>query len=386
LPRILTIILGAVALLVAVFGIRALMNGGSSIATVQAETVPTLDKPMAGAETPREGMKVVVRRSVAALRPLYLSLSGRTEAARTVTIKAEASGAITVAPAREGAVVEKGEVLCGLDMQGRGAKVREAEADAAQKLQAYNGATDLASRGWSPQAKVDTAKAQLDEAQAALDGAKSEFAKTQMRAPFRGVFEKRLGDVGEFLGPGGACGVMVELDPVLVVAEAPERQAVQIRIDAPARLKLTDGSEAKGRVRYVAKTADQSTRMFRVEVEVANPNNAIPVGRVAEIRVQIGEGDAHKVDPSLLTLDEQGRIGVRYLDVGGVVAFAPADIVDETAEGTWIAGLPREALIVAEGQEAVKAGLRATPVVHEPPAAPAPPQPLAPAPATANKS
>jgi membrane fusion protein, multidrug efflux system len=384
LPRILTIILGAVALLVAVFGIRALMNGGDSIATVQAETVPTLDKPMAGAEAPRQGMQVVVWRSVAALRPLYLSLSGRTEAARNVTVKAEASGAITIAPAVEGTVVEKGEVLCGLDMQGKGAKVREAEADAAQKLQAYNSATDLASRGWAAQARVDTTKAQFDEAQAALDGAKSEFAKTQMRAPFRGVFEKRLADVGEFLGPGGACGIMVELDPVLVVAEAPERQAVQIKLDAPARLKLTDGSEAKGRVRYVAKTADPLTRMFRVEVEVSNPNNAIPVGRVAEIRIQTGEGDAHKVDPSLLTLDEQGRIGVRYLDVGGVVAFAPADIVDETAEGTWIAGLPREALIVAEGQEAVKAGLRATPVVHEAPAAPAraPAAPAAPVAAT----
>jgi membrane fusion protein, multidrug efflux system len=377
LPRILTIVLGAIALLVAVFGIRALMNSGDTIATVRAETVPTLDKPVSGAQPPREGMQVMVRRSVAARRPLYLSLSGRTEAARTVTVKAEATGTITSAPAVEGRVVERGELLCGLDMQGKGAKVREAEADADQKLKAYNSAVDLAARGWAAQSRVDTARAQLDESQAALDVARSELAKTQMRAPFRGVFETRLADVGEFLGAGGSCGVVVELDPVLVVAEAPERQAVQMRADAPSRLKLTDGTEAKGRVRYVAKTADPATRMFRVEVEVANPRNAIPVGRVAEIRIQTGEGDAHKVDPSLLTLDEQGRIGVRYLDVGGVVAFAPADIVDESAEGTWIAGLPREALIVAEGQEAVRAGLRATPVVREEPA---------PAPANATKS
>ena len=376
MPRILAIILGAVALLAAVFGIRALMNSGDTIATVRAETVPTLDKPMSGAQSPRDGMQVVVRRSVAAVRPLYLSLSGRTEAARIVTVKAETSGTITAAPAVEGAVVEKGELLCGLDVQGKNAKVREAEADAAQKLQAYNAAMDLASRGWAAQSRVDTAKSQLDEAQAALDFARSDFAKNQMRAPFRGVFEKRLADVGEFLGPGGSCGEMVELDPVLVVAEAPERQAVQIRPDAAARLKLTDGNEAKGRVRYIAKTADPTTRMFRVEVEVANPKNSIPVGRVAEVRIQTGQGDAHKVDPSLLTLDEEGRIGVRYLDVGGVVAFAPADIVDESAEGTWIAGLPREALIVAEGQEGVRAGLRATPVVREDPAPSPSPSPV----------
>jgi multidrug efflux system membrane fusion protein len=62
---------------------------------------------------------------------------------------------------------------------------------------------------------------------------------------------------------------------------------------------------------------------------------------------------------------------VRYLDVGGVVSFAPADIVDETADGTWIAGLPREALVVAEGQETVKPGLRAVPDVLEDEPAPA---------------
>ena len=57
-------------------------------------------------------------------------------------------------------------------------------------------------------------------------------------------------------------------------------------------------------------------------------------------------------------------------------AFAPADIVDESAEGTWIAGLPREALIVAEGQEGVRAGLRATPVVREDPAPSPSPSPV----------
>jgi multidrug efflux system membrane fusion protein len=318
-------------------------------------------------------MQVVVRRSVAEVRPLFLSLSGRTEAARTVTVKAETSGTITAAPAVEGTVVEKGALLCGLDVQGKAAKLREAEADAVQKQQAYYAATNDAERGWTSQARVDSAKALFDEAQAAAEVARSEYAKTQMRAPFPGVLEKRLADVGEFLGPGGSCSVIVQLDPVVVIAEAPERQAVQIRPNAPARLKLSDGGEVRGHVRYVAKTADAATRMFRIEVEVANPRNSIPVGRVAEVRIQTGQGDAHKVDPSLLTLDEQGRIGVRYLDVGGVVSFAPADIVDESAEGTWIAGLPREALIVAEGQEGVKPGLRATPVVREEPAAPAAP-------------
>jgi membrane fusion protein, multidrug efflux system len=371
LPRILTIILGAIALVGAVIGIRWLMPSGDQIATVRAETIPTLDKPVPGAQQVRDGMQVVVRRSVAEVRPLFVSLSGRTEAARIVTVKAESSGTISQAPAEEGKIVEKGALLCGLDMQGRNARVREAEAEHSQKQQAYKQAEDLVAKGWATPQRVEQARAQLEQAQASLDVARSEFNKTQMRAPFKGVFEKRMAGVGEFLGPGGSCGTVVELDPVVVIADAPERLAAQIKADANARLRLSDGAEAQGRVRYIAKTADQTTRSFRVEVEIANPKNSIPVGRVAEIRVQVGKGDAHKVNPALLTLDGQGRIGVRYLDVGGVVSFAPADIVDEAADGTWIAGLPREALIVAEGQETVKPGLRAVPDVLEDEPAPA---------------
>ncbi len=370
MPRIWTILLGAIALVAAVIGIRALMPSGEQIATVRAETIPTLDKPMSGVSQARDGQQVVVRRSVAEVRPLFLSLSGRTEAARTVTVKAETSGTITQAPGAEGSIIDKGALLCGLDVQGKNARVREAEADVVQKNQAYKASEELVAKGWAAPARLESAKAALEQSQAALDIARSEFAKTQMRAPFRGVFEKRMAVVGEFLGPGGSCGTVVELDPLVVIADAQERQAAQIRADAPARLRLSDGAEAKGRVRYIAKTADAATRMFRVEVEIANPSNSIPVGRVADLRVQVGQGDAHKVNPALLTLDAQGRIGVRYLDAGGVVSFAPADIVDEQVDGTWIAGLPREVLIVAEGQDNVKPGLRAVPVVRDaPPAA-----------------
>jgi multidrug efflux system membrane fusion protein len=375
LPRIITIILGAVALVAAVIGVRALMTSGDAITTVQAETIPTLDKALPGVTAEAGGgVQVAVRRSVAELRPLFLSITGRVEAARTVTVKSQTSGTVTTAPAAEGSVVEDKALLCGLDLQGRGARVRVAESELAQKQKSYNAVVELAGMGLATEGRLTTAKAALEAAQAALDLARSELAKTQMTAPFRGVFEKRLANVGDFLGPGGSCGVVVELDPVVVTAEATERAAGLVKVNAPAKLKLADGAETAGKVRYLAKTADPQTRLFRVEVEIANPSNAIPVGRVAEVRIQTGEGYAHRVNPSVLWFDEQGRIGVRYLDVGGVVSFVPADVVDETAEGTWIAGLPREALIVAEGQENVKPGLRVTPVVRDapPPAAPAP--------------
>ena len=71
--------------------------------------------------------------------------------------------------------------------------------------------------------------------------------------------------------------------------------------------------------------------------------------------------------PRGVVADEQ-----RGRDDGGVVSFVPADIIDETAEGIWVAGLPRNALLVAEGQDNVGAGLRVTPDVREEAGASAP--------------
>lgn len=370
MPRLLTIMLGAIALIAAVVGIRSLMGNGDAIRDVQADKIPTLDKALPDASQGRNGMPVVVIRSQAVERPLFLSIGGRTEA-RILDVKSESAGTVTTAPVSEGALVEKDALLCGLDVEGASAKVREAEAAMAGKKQAYVAAEKLVENGWATQGRLTSAKAALDGAQASLDVARSDLRKMQVRAPFRGVFEKRNADVGQFLNPGGSCGIVVQLDPIVFAAQATEKQAGQIVVDGNARVRLSDGAEVDGKVTYLARVADASTRQFRVEISVPNPRNAIAVGRTAEIKVETGKGYAHRVSPALLLPDSQGRIGVRFVDVGGVVSFVAADIIDETPDGIWVAGLPRNALLVAEGQDNVQAGLRVTPNVREDgPAAP----------------
>lgn len=372
MPRLLTIILGAIALIGAIVGIRSLMPSGDSIQDVQADRIPTLDKALPDGSQARSGMRVVVIRSQAVERPMFLSLGGRTEA-RIVDVKAQAAGTITAAPVAEGSLVDKDALLCGLDVEGATAKVRESEAAMVSKKQAYDAAVKLVQNGWATQARLTASKAAMDGAQATLDVARAELRKMQMRAPFRGVFEKRRADVGQFMSPGMSCGTVVQLDPIVFVAQASEKQAGQITVDGNARVRLSDGAEVSGKVTYLARVADTSTRQFRVEISVANPKAEIPVGRTAEIKIEIGRGYAHRVSPSLLVSDDQDRLGVRYVDVGGVVSFVPAEIIDETADGTWVVGLPRNALLVAEGQDNVRAGLRVTPDVREEAGGAAPP-------------
>lgn len=370
MPRLLAIILGAVAVIAAYFGIRSLMPDGRDVPEVAADRIPTLDKALPTGQQGRDGMQVVFIRSMSEQRTLYFRVGGRSEA-ETMDVKAGSPGTVTSAPVAEGTIVEKGAMLCGLDVEGAGAKLREAEAAMSGKKEAYEYAQKRLADGWVSEAFVKSAKAAMDGAQATLDVARAELRKMQLVAPFKGTFEKRNAKVGTFLGVGGSCGIVVQLDPISFVADVGEDNVAKVKEGGPARVRMPDGTEMPAMVTYLARVADPKTRMFRVKVSASNPGNAIPVGRTAEIRIETGVGDAHRVDPALLAPDSEGRIGVRYLDVGGVVSFAPADIIDETAEGTWVTGLPREALLVAKGQDNVKPGLRVTPKVVESTATPA---------------
>ena len=138
------------------------------------------------------------------------------------------------------------------------------------------------------QTRLNSAKAALDGAQATLDVARAELRKMQMRAPFRGRFEKRNAEVGQFMNPGSSCGTVVQLDPIVFVTQANEKQAGQIVVDGNARIRLSDGQEVSGKVSYLARVADPATRQFRVEISVANPKGQITVGRTAEIKIEIG--------------------------------------------------------------------------------------------------
>jgi multidrug efflux system membrane fusion protein len=306
---------------------------------------------------------VVFIRSKAEVRTLYLSLGGRSEA-EIAPVAFGAAGKVAELPVAEGSIVEAGTLLCALEGDGTSARVRQAEAVVARAREQHSNDQKRLADGWVSPARVKASRAALDEALAALEVARTGAAERRAVAPFRGVFEKRNASLGQFVAMGASCGVVVRLDPITFVAGASEKQALNIKPGAAARVRLPDGKEAAGQVEKLASVADPRTRNFEVKVATPNPDNAIPVGRTAEIKINIGLGKAHKISQSLLKADQQGRIGVYFLDVGGVVSFAPADIVDESKDGVWVTGLPDEAQLVAEGQD-VMTGMRVTPVIRE---------------------
>lgn len=300
--------------------------------------------------------RVRTRIFVAEARAGSLVVRGRTEAGARVEVKAETAARVEALPAAKGAKVEAGSLLCRLDAGARLAAVHEAEAALAQAQAEYEASQSLAERGHGAALKVAADKARVDAARAALERSRLELARTQIKAPFAGIVESQPAKVGAYLAVGATCATLVDLDPLLVTGSVSEREVGLVRPGMRGTATLITGETAEGTIRYVAPAADQATRTFAVELEIANADGRLRDGITADIELPLPPKKAHKLPAALLVLDDAGRIGVRAVMDGDTVRFLPVEVIGDSDSGLWVAGLPDSVRIITVGQHYVVDG------------------------------
>lgn len=291
-----------------------------------------------------------------ATHPDRVLVRGRTEAPRTVVVEAQTAGIVTAAPVAEGAFVRAGQVLCRLDVDARQAALQQARAMQRSEQLQFEASERLAERGFRASTQVAQDRAQRDSAAAATRSAEVALEQVNVRAPFSGVFNDRAAEVGSYLSPGQPCGTVVELNPILLVGDVTEAEAAKVRVGAPATATLAVGGGLSGRVRFVSREADLTTRTYRIEVAAPNPGGAVRSGLSAEIALASGSTQAHRVPLTALVLDSQGRQGLRVVGARERVAFAPVRVLQETPDGVWVAGLTGRNRVITVGQSFVAEG------------------------------
>ena len=329
--------------------------------TVKAESAPGIT--VARTEPPAKApMRVQVRNSVAETRINSLVLTGQTEPSRHATVRAETPARVIAVAAEEGAQVKKGDIIVQLANDDRKALLDEAQALVNQRQIEYSAASKLSSKGYQTQTRLAETKANLEAAQARLRRIQVDIERTVIRAPFDGVIQSRMVEVGDYLKVGDEVALIIDLDPLIAVARVSEREVAGVATHGEGTVRLITGDSVNGRIRYVSSVASEGTRTFRVELEIVNGDNRLAAGLTAEIRLPVKAVEAHNMSPAALTLDDTGVIGVKTVDAQNIVRFHPVQLVSDGLDGIWIAGLPREATIITVGQEFVLPGHEVTPV------------------------
>ena len=188
-----------------------------------------------------------------------------------------------------------------------------------------------------------------------------ELNRTEVKAPFRGYVEKII-KPGNYLNRGEICAVIIELDPVTFIAEVPEAEIKTIIKGQIVSIQLVTGEIIKSSLSFVSKSATPSTRSFRVEAEVENPNGLIRDGITATMQINTNKILATKIAPSIMLLSDAGSLGVRVVDNEAVVKFIPIKILEDTQDGIWVSGIQNSSNLIIRGQGYVENGQQVIPI------------------------
>ena len=320
---------------------------------------PAVPTAQAASDTTTSAQRLTaVRTRLSTAEPMAreVVLNGRTEVNRTVRVAAETAARVVELPRLKGERVEAGDLIARLDQRDREASLADARATLAQRELDYEAARRLGERGFQAETRVAEARAALESARYNLRRAEVELAHTEITAPFDGVLEALPVELGSFVDIGETLAEIVDLDPILVVTDVPEARVQALEAGDAAEIRLVDGSRFEGRVRFVARKANERTRTFRVEVAVANPDAAVPAGISTAVAITLESVPAHRVSPGILVLDDKGVLGIKAVAEDQTVAFHAADIIRAEADAVWLAGLPDRLQVIIVGQGFVTPG------------------------------
>lgn len=318
---------------------------------------------------------------------LRRTFSGALEAAAELVLAPKISGRIDRLLVDLGDTVERGQVVARLDDAELVQAVNQAEAELAvarATLTAAESALEISERGLkraqslrtegvasesqldaartdqlTARAEVDLAAARIPRADAALESARIRLGYARITADWNGgddrrVVGERFVDEGANVGQNAPLISILELDPLLAVISAPERDYPRISVGQPAVLS-TDaypGRTFEARVARIAPVFRRATRQARIELSVENPELLLKPGMFVRATLALESVPDATVVPYDALTQRGDETGVFVLDDAGEHALWRA-VVPGIREGdrVQVSGDGVTGRVVVLGQE-----------------------------------
>ena len=182
-----------------------------------------------------------------------------------------------------------------------------------------------------------------------------EVNRTQVKAPFSGFIEQIV-KPGNFLERGQVCATIIQLNPISFIAGVPEYDINKVQVGQKVSLELVTGQKINGKLTFVSKSASPDTRTFIVESQIENPQGLVKDGLTANMTIEIDKVKAHKISPSILLLNDGGKLGIRIVINSNIAKFIEITILEDSEEGLWVTDIPEDVEIIIQGQGFVEDG------------------------------
>ena len=289
-----------------------------------------------------------------------IQLNGSVSARRNAQLSVATAGLVTQLDLDEGAHVQAGEVLLGLDAELARQQYQAAHAVEKQAGRALDDARrrlaeaqELAPKQSIAKTVVKDLAAEVAEDEAALERARAEagyraglLERHQLKAPFAGVITNRQAELGEWIVPGQAAFTLVSTDQLRLDFQAPEDYQGKLRSGQTLQFSLGGASTGPHRATISATVpaSDSQSRTFLVRALAESTLAEMLPGMSARAEVRLPTGQRGVTVPRDAVL--------RYADGRQIVWLV------ETANGSTVAAerLVKTGLVF-DGEVEIRSGV-----------------------------
>jgi RND family efflux transporter MFP subunit len=283
-----------------------------SLALMSTVFVTACSKVQGQAEPPARPVKVQSVEAAAAAPPLRYSATIQPD--REVALAFKVSGYVDFIPQRRGAdgrmrplqagdAIRAGETLARVreaDYRERvnqvAGNIREIEAAQAKATLDLDRARALLSTGSltkpdfdAAQSAADAREAQLAAAHAQLALAENALKEAVLTAPISGVVLERRVEIGTLVAPGSAVFTVGQVAPVKAVIGVPDLHVGRVALGRTLHVSSegAPGRTFDGIVTAVSPAADNQSRLFTIEIALANQDGALRPGMIGTVEVPV---------------------------------------------------------------------------------------------------
>lgn len=342
----------------------------------------TFSTDRADARSPGRGDQAVpveVAKAVRKQMPIGIDALGTVTPIATVGLKTRIDTTITDVHFKDGAHVEKGELLFTLDCRAVDAQVLQTEGTLARDKAQLAGAvrdvnryTNLVARGATPTVNLDNAKTQADVYRAAIKSDEGQLQNLQVqrsyctiKSPITGRISAANVKVGNFVRQADTTPMATinQMAPVYVTFTVPQKNLPAIRAALAAKTARIqavvpgDTTPESGQVSMVENTIDPATGMATIRATMPNSDEGLWPGTLVSVDLVLKSEDAVVVPANAVQVSQSGSI---VFVVDNNVAKVRRITVERQVGDTSVIskGLKAGETVVTDGQLRLKNGVR----------------------------
>ncbi|MFT6986306.1 MAG: multidrug efflux system membrane fusion protein [Psychromonas sp.] len=294
----------------------------------------------------------------------FLTLYGKSEANSHAVIRTEVAGKIVKIAIEKGHNVKVNSALVEIEKSELPQRLAQAEALLAERLLNYNAVKSLNDKGLQGRGRLAEVNSLLLASKTEVKQLQLILKRTTIIAPFAGILQEQFAQEGDYLQVGDPIFSLENIDPIVIRGDATEHHINQLTLGQVVSATLLSGDKISGKITYIASLADSKSSTFRIEAEFPNPDGKIFAGISATLSIPLYPVEAVYVSPSVLAMDEQGNLGIKFV-ADNIVVFKAINLVEADNDGVWLSGFDGPVDIITLGQGFVKPGDRVQAIAAE---------------------